>query len=164
MKTDSSSARVTQHLRTLAEAGVPGARLPSVRALMADLRVSPVTIQKALDALVRDGVLDARPGLGTFVADRAAAEPAARPTSRQSLALGPAGRARGWPASSCCRRRPPARSTSPTCPEMQPAALLAAASARALRRPGVWGRMPAGLPALRSWFAGQTGGAYHPRG
>ena len=167
MKTDSSSARVTQHLRTLAEAGVAGARLPSVRALMADLRVSPVTIQKALDALVRDGVLDARPGLGTFVADRAAAEPAAPPDlGWQSLALGPARAGAAGLAGLLVLPSAAARTLNVAYlpEEMQPAALLAAASARALRRPGVWGRMPAeGLPALRSWFAGQTGGAYHPR-
>ena len=70
MKTDNSSARITQHLRRLADAQLPGSRLPSVRALMAELRVSPVTVQQALDGLAREGILDTRPGQGTFVADR----------------------------------------------------------------------------------------------
>ena len=51
MKTDNSSARITQHLRRLADGQPPGTRLPSVRALMAELRVSPVPVQQALDGL-----------------------------------------------------------------------------------------------------------------
>jgi DNA-binding transcriptional MocR family regulator len=46
---------------------------------------------------------------------------------------------------------------------LQAPALLSAASARALRRPGLWARMAIeGLPALRAWFAAATGGAYQP--
>jgi DNA-binding transcriptional MocR family regulator len=47
--------------------------------------------------------------------------------------------------------------------ELQPIALLGAASTRAMRRPGIWARMPLeGLPALRAWFAAATGHAYQP--
>ncbi len=43
--------------------------------------------------------------------------------------------------------------------ELQATALLSAAAGRALRRPGVWGRMPiVGLEALRAWFAAAAGG------
>ena len=70
MKTDSSDNRVTQYLKRLASSEAAGARLPSVRALMRELGVSPVTVQHALDRLTREGVIEARPGLGTFVAKR----------------------------------------------------------------------------------------------
>ena len=53
------SETVTQRLRSLAEAAVPGERLPSVRTLMRDWQVSPVTVQRALDTLGREGVLEA---------------------------------------------------------------------------------------------------------
>lgn len=164
MRTDNSNARVTQHLRQLADGQPPGSRLPSVRALMAALRVSPVTVQQALDGLSREGVLDARPGQGTFVAARPGGSAAPSDLGWQSLALGPA-RAAGGLGSLCLVPSDQARALNvgylPE--ELQPTALLAAASARALRRPGVWGRMPAeGLPALRAWFAAAVPGAFHP--
>lgn len=167
MKSDNSSGRVTQYLRRLAGERAPGARLPSVRALMAELRVSPVTIQRALDTLVRDGVLDARPGLGTFVARPPPAEAAApADLAWQSLALGPARASAAGLAGLLALPSPAARTLNVAYlpEEMQPTALIAAASARAVRRPGIWGRMPAeGLPALRAWFAARTDHAYHPR-
>ena len=90
MKPDNSNARVTQHLRRLASAQGPGSRLPSVRAIMGALSVSPVTVQHALDTLAREGVLEARPGQGTFVAARPEATPPPADLAWQSLALGPA--------------------------------------------------------------------------
>ncbi|WP_374447175.1 PLP-dependent aminotransferase family protein [Stella sp.] len=167
MKRDSSTVRVTQHLRRLVAARPAGARLPSVRALMAELGVSPVTVQKALDAMVRDGVLDTRPGLGTFVAARPAPD-AARPADFgwQSLALGPARSSAAGLAGLLALPSAAARTLNVAYlpEEMQPTALLAAASARAVRRPGIWGRMPSeGVPALRAWFAARSDHAYHPR-
>lgn len=134
---------------------------------MAELRVSPVTIQKALDALVREGVLDTRPGLGTFVAEPPAGEtPAPADLAWQSLALGPARASAAGLAGLLALPSPAARTLNVAYlpEEMQPTALIAAASARAVRRPGIWGRMPAeGLPALRAWFAARTDHAYHAR-
>ena len=165
MKTDNSNARVTQHLRHLAEGQAPGTRLPSVRALMAELRVSPVTVQGALDSLAREGVLDARPGQGTFVAGKAGPGERSSDLAWQSLTLGPARATAGGLESLCLVPSTQARALNvgylPE--ELQPAALLTAASSRALRRPGVWGRMPAeGLPALRAWFAAAIPGAFQP--
>jgi GntR family transcriptional regulator/MocR family aminotransferase len=48
----------------------PGTRLPSSRALAADLRISRTTAVLAFDQLVAEGVLTTRPGGGTFVAPR----------------------------------------------------------------------------------------------
>ena len=165
MKTDNSAARVTQHLRSLAAGQAAGARLASVRTLVAELRVSPVTVQRVLDTLVREGVLDTRPGQGTFVAARR--EPASTPADLgwQSLALGPARAMSGALAALCLmpsdRARPLNVSYLPE--ELQASSLLAVAAARAMRRPGVWGRMPVeGLPALRAWFADAIPGAFQP--
>jgi DNA-binding transcriptional MocR family regulator len=165
MKTDSSNARVIQYLRHVADGQPPGTRLPSVRALMAQLRVSPVTVQQALDSLAHEGVLDTRPGQGTFVANRRDAIETQSDMGWQSLALGPARAASAGLASLCLVSSEQTRTLNAGYlpEELQPTALLAAASARALRRPGVWGRMPAeGSPALRSWFAASLLGAFEP--
>ena len=45
---DGSSSRIAAVLRDRIAAASPGARLPSTRALVAQHRVSPVTVQKAL--------------------------------------------------------------------------------------------------------------------
>ncbi len=45
-----------------------GERLPSVRALAAEVRVNPNTISRAWRELEREGVLEARRGEGVFVA------------------------------------------------------------------------------------------------
>jgi DNA-binding transcriptional MocR family regulator len=167
MKTDSSDLRVTQYLRALAASAPAGARLPSVRMLMRDLSVSPVTVQHALDALSREGVILARPGHGTFVAERAAEVAMPRADyAWQSAALGPArfslrgltGMMALTPPSSI----PLNKGYLPAA--LQAGSLLNAAAARALRRPGVWDPMPVeGLPALRNWFAQETSGAFQPQ-
>ena len=59
----------------------PGDRFPSVRALSRELRIHPNTVQKAISALVSEGLLDVHPGVGTVVSRR---QPAPNP---QSLAL-----------------------------------------------------------------------------
>ena len=166
MKTSSSAARLAQHLRTLAEGQLPGSRLPSTRALMAELHVSPVTVQQAFDNLTREGVVEARPGQGTFVADRPELRQPAADLTWQSLALGPARATAGGLESLCLvpsADQTRALNAGYLPAELQPTGLLAASSSRALRRPGVWGRMPAeGLPALRAWFATSTAGAFQP--
>jgi GntR family transcriptional regulator/MocR family aminotransferase len=57
-------------LRRAIRAGVlrPGNRLPSSRALAADLRISRTTAVLAYDQLIAEGVLATRAGSGTFVA------------------------------------------------------------------------------------------------
>src|SRR5579875_3615292 len=88
MEMNNSSVRVTQYLRGLARQAAPGTRLPSVREVMRTLQVSPVTVQRALDALTRAGVIDARPGQGTFVLAPAETPQASADYNWQSLALG----------------------------------------------------------------------------
>src|SRR3954451_13612786 len=63
----------------------PGERLPPTRALAADLGVSRTTVATAYDRLPAGGVLTAKVGAGTFVAD--AARPVRPP--RRGTALAP---------------------------------------------------------------------------
>lgn len=49
---------------------LPGAELPSIRQLAADLQISVITIKRAYLELERDGVIVTRQGRGSFVADK----------------------------------------------------------------------------------------------
>src|SRR5688500_9623081 len=51
----------------------PGAALPSVRQLAADLPVSVITVKKAYEGLEAAGLVVSHQGRGTFVAEAAAA-------------------------------------------------------------------------------------------
>src|SRR5437588_33657 len=66
----------------------PGAKLPSVRGLARTLRVSPITVVQAYNALAAEGLIGASPGRGTFVRtpsdDGGGADPALRPTGEFS--------------------------------------------------------------------------------
>lgn len=46
-----------------------GAPFPSVRTLSQSLKINPNTAQKAVSELVREGLLEVNPGIGTLVAD-----------------------------------------------------------------------------------------------
>ena len=50
---------------------VPGAEIPSIRALAIDLKVSVITVKRAYQELERDGVIVSRQGKGSFVAENA---------------------------------------------------------------------------------------------
>ena len=60
------------------QAGQP---FPSVRALAADLKIHPNTAHKVVQHLIQERYLEARPGIGTVVADL----PAARAGDRKRL-------------------------------------------------------------------------------
>ncbi|MEI8012131.1 MAG: GntR family transcriptional regulator [Candidatus Omnitrophota bacterium] len=47
----------------------PGDSMPSVREISKELRISPITIQKAVSQLVRDNLLETRVGIGTVVSE-----------------------------------------------------------------------------------------------
>ena len=51
----------------------PGDSFPSVRALSQELRINPNTGHKIVSALVAEGLLEVRPGVGTIVAKAPAA-------------------------------------------------------------------------------------------
>ena len=46
---------------------VPGERLPTAQQVVASLAINPNTVHKAYRELEREGLVRARPGLGTFV-------------------------------------------------------------------------------------------------
>src|SRR3954451_14991223 len=91
MTQGNSDDRVTQALRSAAAALAPGDRLPSVRELMAAHRASPLTVQRAIGRLAGEGLVEPRPGRGTFVAAPVvppAADGAPDDLSWQSVTLG----------------------------------------------------------------------------
>lgn len=59
----------------------PGDRFPSVRKLSQELKINPNTAHKVVAALVDEGVLEVRPGIGTLVREA----PAERPRERARL-------------------------------------------------------------------------------
>jgi DNA-binding transcriptional MocR family regulator len=151
---------IVADLEAVVAAAAPGDRLPSVRELMARHRAGPATVQRAIAALAARGLVEARPGRGTFVAARTSA-PAAPDASWQTVALGP--RAIDADALEELLRPPDpgmlVLSAGYLPADLQPTAALATAMARAARRPGVWDRMPAeGLAGLRAHFAAAVGG------
>ncbi len=162
MPSDSSIARVAGAIRAEAADRPPGARLPSTRELVRRLGVSPVTVSRALAILVSEGVVITRPGEGSFVADRPArGDRQADDFGWQTLALGERRTsARGVLVS---LEEPPSEdiplASGYPHPSLLPIRALAAAMARAGRRPDAWQRPPvAGLDGLRAWFARSLGG------
>jgi GntR family transcriptional regulator len=55
-----------------------GDEFPSVRALSRELRINPNTAHKVVATLTTEGLLDVRPGIGTFVGGRQASSAAER--------------------------------------------------------------------------------------
>lgn len=144
-------AALRSHLLDLS----PGDLLPSVRSLCAELEASPNTVQRAIAALAREGVVDTIPGKGSFVRHRAAPSPNVD-LSWQALALGarpPRGEDMDLLVAPVPEGAISLRAGYPD-EELQPLAALQAALGRSSRRPGVWGRQPVeGNPELRAWFA-----------
>src|SRR3954453_8981464 len=155
---DGSSSRIAAVLRDRIAAAPPGARLPSTRALVAQHRVSPVTVQTALRDLTAKGLIESRPGGGTFVR----AVRTARPSDY------------GWQTAAL--RSPPSRIQAVSVAmrsvpndvialhagypdrELLPERLVRSALTRAGRGDTALSRPPvAGLPELQSWFAHELG-------
>jgi DNA-binding transcriptional MocR family regulator len=122
--------------------------------------VSPATVSRAIAQLSADGVVFARPGSGTFVADRIASRAPRGDFDWQTSALGDQTvdsanveflLQTAAPGSIPLAGGYPHQSLLPT-------RALAAALARAARRPDAAERPPLeGLTALRAWFARSIG-------
>ncbi|MFE4825485.1 PLP-dependent aminotransferase family protein [Streptomyces sp. NPDC056672] len=142
----------------------PGGKLPSSRALVDRYRVSPVTVSRALARLAAEGLVVTRPGAGAYRAPARTVTPPRGDTSWQEVALS------ADAATELVPRAVDASGVLVTLaapppgviefnggylhPSLQPEQAMAAALARAGRRPGAWGRPPTdGLPELREWFA-----------
>lgn len=154
MSDSSSSARIAAALRTEVGGLRAGARLPSTRALTARFAASPVTVQQAVRMLVREGLVESRPGDGTFVRP---ARPAPRADhSWQTAALGPACADGGFVGSTMQTPGEDVIALHSGYPvdDLLPVRAVQTALARAARSRSALDRPPAaGLPELRSWFA-----------
>jgi GntR family transcriptional regulator len=65
----------------------PGDRLPTAQQVVSSLAINPNTVLKAYRDLEREGLVRARPGLGTFVVGRLPrTDPAAQVKFRKSMA------------------------------------------------------------------------------
>jgi len=166
MPNGNADDRVAQALRAAVASAAPGDRLPSVRELMARHGAGPGTVGRAVARLVREGLVEARPGRGTYVAARPEGADGQRAGDLgwQAVALGEAAAARTVESALADLLDLPgpgavSLGNGYTDAELQPLGALSAALARAARRPGAWGRTaPEGLEELRAWFAREAGG------
>ncbi|WP_108251295.1 PLP-dependent aminotransferase family protein [Planctomonas deserti] len=155
-----SSTRIVQDLTVLISTSDPGARLPSTRALVARYGASPVTVQKALRELTRRGLIESRPGTGTFVRITRTARPADY----------------GWQTAALRTPMAAAIDVSATMRtvsndhialhagypdrELLPERLVRSALTRAARSDAAFARPPvSGLPELQAWFASELADA-----
>lgn len=132
--------------------------------------MSPVTVSRALAQLAAEGLVVTRPGAGAFRARPRTSSAPTGDTSWQEVALSADSAADLVPRTvdasgvTVSLAAPPPGvlelSGGYLHPSLQPERAMAAALARAGRRPGAWGRPPLeGLPELREWFARTIGGA-----
>ncbi|MFG2588722.1 PLP-dependent aminotransferase family protein [Streptomyces sp. NPDC048438] len=168
MNERSSVSELVNSLKGELDRYSPGGKLPSSRALVERFKVSPVTVSRAVAQLAAEGLVVTRPGSGAFLAEARTAAPAPGDTSWQEVSLsgdsGPEVVPRTVDASGVLvtlAAPPPGViefNGGYLHPGLQPERALAAALARAGRRPGAWGRPPTdGLPELRAWFAREIG-------
>lgn len=143
----------------IAQAGV-GSQLPSTRTLVAEHRASPVTVQRALRLLAAEGLLESRPGVGTFV--RAAPLTRAHDYGWQTTTLGvrPSVPAPSPVALAAAANDVIALHAGYPDAALLPGRMVRAALARAGRGQETLVRPPvAGLPGLQSWFAAELAGS-----
>ena len=149
-----SSSRITQRLEAWIAQAAPGSRIPSTRALVAEYQASPVTVQRVVSSFARRGLVESRPGVGTFVRENRAVQPPDY----------------GWQTTALRSPLAPLRATSTALRsaangviafhagypdrELLPERLVRAAITRAARGEAALSRPPVGgLPDLQSWFA-----------
>ncbi|MGV9799484.1 aminotransferase-like domain-containing protein [Mycobacterium sp. NPDC003449] len=149
-----STGRIVSGLRQWIGTAAPGARLPSNRALVTQYSASPVTVAKAMRVLRGLGLVESRPGVGTFVRTARTTRPP--DFGWQTAAL-------GSPKARIPALSTPMRSGAPDTiglhsgypdRELLPQRLVRAALARVARGDTALNRAEApGLPELRAWFA-----------
>ncbi|GAA1625352.1 PLP-dependent aminotransferase family protein [Leucobacter chromiireducens] len=156
----SSTDRIIAELERWIAQAAPGSRLPGSRQLAESFGAGPVTVQRAMHALAARGLIESRPGVGTFVRRRDAA--CTPDYGWQTGALG-ALPTPALPVPETQREAAPGTiemHSGYPCAELLPAALVRAATARAARSPHALHRAPAaGLPELQAWFATELSGS-----
>ncbi|MFI7274912.1 PLP-dependent aminotransferase family protein [Streptomyces sp. NPDC049879] len=168
MKQSSSEGELAALLRGELHRYSAGEKLPSSRALVERFRVSPVTVTRALAALAAEGLVVTRPGAGAFRAQPRATGRSTGDTSWQQVTLSaelsgevPRTVEAGGVLATLAAPPPGAVELSGGyLPDgLRAERALAAALARAGRRPGAWDRPPVeGLTDLRAWFAREIDG------
>lgn len=151
-----STERILAGVRTWVSSAPPGAQVPSNRALMAEYGASPVTVQKAMRQLADLGLVESRPGSGTFV--RAVHQ--ARPVDYgwQTAALGASPARLGALTTAQRTVAPDAIGMHAGYPsaDLLPERLVRQAIVRAARTETALTRSPAaGLPELQTWFVNE---------
>jgi DNA-binding transcriptional MocR family regulator len=155
MNNDSTVA-IERHLRRLVESRPVGERLPSTRALVAEHAASPITVQRAVQRLVGEGLIETRPGAGSFVARPRAVRQA--DFAWQTTALGEprVDTSAVGTAMAAVGESVIAMHSGYPAEELLPGRLVRAALVRASRGASALTRGPVdGLPELRSWFAAE---------
>ncbi|WP_141366312.1 aminotransferase-like domain-containing protein [Glutamicibacter uratoxydans] len=153
MNNDSSS-QIVEKLKKIIDSSAPGTRLPSTRSLVTEFQASPVTVQKALQSLSMQGLIESRPGIGTFTRSSGLTRPA--DYSWQSTALGSARTRRTAAATPLGRPGNDSLSLHHGYPEpgLLPSRLVRSAVNRASRSESALAcPPPGGLPDLQRWFA-----------
>lgn len=156
-----STERIASGLRKWISSAPPGTQLPSNRALVAEYAASPVTVAKAMRTLRGLGLVESRPGVGTFVRSvRSARLP---DYGWQTAAL-------GSPQARIPALSTPLRSVAPDVialhsgypvAELLPQRLVRTAFARAARGDAAVTAAPApGRPDLQAWFAQELAEAF----
>ncbi|WP_285042623.1 PLP-dependent aminotransferase family protein [Plantibacter sp. LMC-P-059a] len=158
-----STERIVIAMTSWIAAAPPGARVPSNRTLTAEFGASPVTVQNAMRQLAGRGLVESRPGVGTFV--RAARSTRTVDYGWQTAALG----ALPWrPGALSAAQRSVAPDTIALhsgypARELLPERLVRAALARAARTDVAMTRSPAaGAPGLQAWFAAELAAVTPP--
>ncbi|MEV0092916.1 PLP-dependent aminotransferase family protein [Streptomyces sp. NPDC050738] len=169
MHESSSVAELVKSLKGELDRYPEHGKLPSSRAMVERFKVSPVTVSRALAQLASEGLVVTRPGAGAFRAEPRTRPPEPGDTSWQEVALSVEGATGAVPRTVdasgvlvCLAAPAPGViefNSGYLHASLQPEQAMAAALARAGRRPGAWGRPPTdGLPELREWFARGIGG------
>lgn len=164
-------AELAESLRRELDRYSPGEKLPSSRALVERFRASPVTVSRAIARLAAEGLVVTRPGSGAFRARPRTDRAPAGDTSWQEVSLSGDGAPEAVPRTVDASGILVTLTAPPPGvielnggylhPSLQPERALAAALARAGRRPGAWDRPPVdGLTELRAWFARDIGPAF----
>ncbi|WP_067281294.1 aminotransferase-like domain-containing protein [Streptomyces jeddahensis] len=170
MQERSSVDDLAKRLREEFDRYSPGGKLPSSRALVERFRVSPVTVSRALAQLAAEGLVVTRPGTGAFRAQPRTTPASVGDTSWQEVSLSADATAEAVPRTVDASGVLVSLAAQPSGviefnggylhASLQPERAMAAALARAGRRPGAWSRPPVdGMAELREWFARGIGGA-----